>query len=62
MGSQLSDVVGIIDMDGFMVSGRFYCKELGMLKAGEAAARSWLFDAGLRWTVESERWKDVQIR
>ena len=47
---QLSDIVGIMDMDGVMVSGRFYCKELGMLKVGEAAARSVFFDTGLRWT------------
>ena len=36
----LSDVVGIPDMDGFMVNGRFYCKELGLFKIGEAMARS----------------------
>ena len=36
----LSDVVGILDMDGFVINKRFYCKELGVLKVGEAAARS----------------------
>ena len=36
----LSDVVGIIDMDGFMVNGNFYCKGLGMIKIGEASGRS----------------------
>ena len=44
----LSDVVGILDMDGFVVNKRFHCKELGMLKVGEAAARSVFFDTGLR--------------
>ena len=30
----LSDVVGILDMDGFIINKRFYCKELGLLKMG----------------------------
>ena len=46
---QLSNVVGVIDMDGFMINGRFYCKELGVLRVGDAAARSFLFDLGVRW-------------
>ena len=33
MASQLSDVVGIIDMDSFMVNKTFYCKELGLKKS-----------------------------
>ena len=45
----LSDVAGIIDMDGFMVNGKFYCKELGIIKIGEASARSIFFYTGLRW-------------
>ena len=45
----LSDVAGIIDMDGFMVGGKFYCKDLGVLKVGDAAAQSWFFDIGVRW-------------
>ena len=53
--ASLSDVVGIIDMDGFIVIGKFYCKELGLLKIGEAAARSILFDTGLRWFDLSEK-------
>ena len=51
----LSDVAGIIDMDGFMVDGRFYCKELGFFKIGEVMARSILFDRGLRWRDLSEK-------
>ena len=53
--ASLSDVVGIIDMGGFIVNGKFYCKELGLLKIGEAAARSILFDTGLRWFDLSEK-------
>ena len=51
----LSDVAGIIDMDGFMVNGRFYCKELGLFKIGEAMARSIFFDTGLRWSDLSQK-------
>ena len=32
--------VGIIDMDGFMISTTFYCKKLGLIKVGDAVARS----------------------
>ena len=56
----LSDVVGIIDMDGFMVKGKFYCKELGLLKVGDATARSFFFDIGIRWSNLTA--KDMPIR
>ena len=32
--ASLSDVAGIIDMDGFSIEKEFYCKELGMIKVG----------------------------
>ena len=51
----LSDVAGIIDMDGFMVNGKFYCKELGLFKIGEAMARPIFFYTGLRWLDLSEK-------
>ena len=51
MGSQLSDVVGILDMDGFMINKRFRCKELGLLKVGDASARSVFFDIGISWNA-----------
>ena len=35
LDSKMNDVVGIIDMDGFMIEKEFYCKELGVLKVGE---------------------------
>ena len=39
--ASLSDVVGIIDMDGFTIEKEFYCKELGIFKVGDLAARSY---------------------
>ena len=41
--------MGIIDMDGFVIERKFYCKELGIIKRGEDAAKTYLFDIGLRW-------------
>ena len=47
--ASLSDVVGIIDMDGFLINRKFYCKELGILKVGDLTAHSYFFDIGLNW-------------
>ena len=49
MACQLNDVVGIIDMDGFMINEQFYCKELGIIKLGDASARSFFFDICVQW-------------
>ena len=49
MACQLSNVVGIMDMNGFMDNKKFFCKELGLFKNGDAAAWSFFFDLGLRW-------------
>ena len=46
---ELSNVFGIIDMDGFMLKKRFYCKELGLIKLGDAVGRSVFFDIGVHW-------------
>ena len=48
MSSSLSNVVGVIDMDSLMINGRFYCKKLGVLRVGDAVARSFLFNIGVR--------------
>ena len=45
----MNNVVGIIDMDGFTVAKKFYCKELGVLKVGEDVGNSYLFDLGIHW-------------
>ena len=36
-------------MDGFSIKKRFYCKELGILRIGDAAAQSVFFDIGVKW-------------
>ena len=37
-------------MDGFMINKRFYFKELGIFKIGDATARSVFFNLGIRWS------------
>ena len=49
MSQRLNDIVAVMDMDGFTVNKKFYCKEMGLLKVGDIAARSFFFDIGLRW-------------
>ena len=49
MSSPLSNFAGVIDMAGFMINGRFYCKEPRELRVGDAAASSFLFYIGVRW-------------
>jgi hypothetical protein len=36
-----------MDMDP--IKKRFLCKELGLIKVGNAEAKSFFFDIGLRW-------------
>ena len=45
----MNNIVGIMDMDGFVIERKFYCKELGIIKKGEDEAKTYLFDIGLRW-------------
>ena len=45
----MNNLVGIIDMDGFTVTKKCYCKELGVLQVGEDVGASYLFDIGIRW-------------
>ena len=51
----LRDVVGILDMDGFSIEKKFYCKELGILRVGDASARSYFFNIGVRWADLSQK-------
>ena len=46
---QKSDIVAILDMDGFQIGGKFFFKELGLLKVGSKKATSYFFDISLRW-------------
>ena len=49
MSKELSYIVAIVDMDGFTINKKFFCKELGFLKVGNAATQSCFFDIGLPW-------------
>ena len=52
--SQVNNV-GIIDMDGFTINKKFYCKELGIIRVGDVAAQSYFFDFGIRWCDLTEK-------
>ena len=45
----MNNIMGIIDMDGFTIERKFYCKELGMIKRGDDEGKTYLFDIGLCW-------------
>ena len=49
MSQQLSDAVAVMDVDGFTVNKKFYCKELDLLRVGDITAQSFFFDLGIRW-------------
>ena len=51
----LGNVMGILDMDGFGIGGRFFCKELGIWKVGDVYAESCFFDIGIKW-------RDLNVR
>ena len=55
MFSTLNEVVGVMDMDGFVINKRFYCKELGLVKVGDVAAQSYFFDIGFEWSELSSK-------
>ena len=45
----MNRIVGIIDMDGFTIAKKFYCKELGVLKIGNDEGSSYHFNLGINW-------------
>ena len=45
----MNNIVGIIDMNGFPIGKKFYCKEIGMLEIGKEEALSFIFDLNIRW-------------
>ena len=47
--NKMNAIGGIIDMDGFTIDKKFYCKELGMLKTDKEVAVSYHFDIGIQW-------------
>ena len=48
MACKLSEIVAIIDMDGYHIQGKFLCKEMDLLKVGDTEAKSFFFDINLR--------------
>jgi hypothetical protein len=40
-------IIGIIDMDRFLIHKKILFKELGILKAGDVSAKSYFFDFGM---------------
>ena len=59
MASQLSNVVGIMDMDGFEVKKQFLCKELGMVRVSKGVGRSVFFNIGVQWNNLSAKDKTM---
>ena len=51
----MNRIAGIIDMDGFTIERKFYCKELGILELGKTEATSHIFDLGVNWTNLSKK-------
>ena len=45
----MNRIVGIIDMDGFTIAKKFYCKELGVLQIGNDEGSSYHFNLGINW-------------
>ena len=45
----MNHIAGIIDMDGFTISKKFYCRELGMFNIKKDVGVSIHFDIGIRW-------------
>ena len=55
MNSETTNIVAIIDTEGYPIGKRFYCKELEIIKVGESEAKSFFFDIGLRWSDLSHK-------
>ena len=51
----MNTIGGIMDMDGFDLQGKFYCKELGLLKIDEETAKSYQFDLPFKYTDLNEK-------
>ena len=51
----MNRIAGIIDMDGFVIEKKSYCKEIGLLNVAKDEASSYIFDLGLEWRNLSEK-------
>ena len=49
MACKVSEIVAVIDMDGYQIQNKFLSKEMGLLKVGDTEAKSFFFDINLRW-------------
>jgi hypothetical protein len=47
MACKVSEIVAVIDMDGYQIQNKFLCKEMGLLKVGDTEAKSFFFDINL---------------
>ena len=45
----MNQTVGIIDMDGFTIAKKFYCKELGVINIKNDEGSSYHFNLGIKW-------------
>ena len=42
-------MVAILDMDGYHINKKFYCKEAGILEVWKYVAHSFFLDIGIQW-------------
>ena len=45
----MNNIVGIVDLDGFTLKRKFYCRELGIIEIDEDVGESYHFDIGIDW-------------
>ena len=45
----MNQIAGIIDMDGFTIARKFYCKELGTINIKHDEGASYHFNLGIKW-------------
>ena len=45
----MNQIAGIIDMDGFTIARKFYCKELGTINIKHDEGESYHFNLGIKW-------------
>ena len=61
MSQRLNDIVAVMDMDGLTVNKKFYCKEMGLLKVGDIAARSFFLTSVYAGNVFRRKTEDCAI-
>ena len=51
----MENIVAILDLDGFHINKKFYCKEAGISEVGQDVANSFFFDIGIQWSGLHEK-------